>query len=184
MSSSAWPPSSLLLRRLVPLGIGVPPLTVTTAAATLANAAHPPRHRRPLFRRNQAVTSRSRQPTTARTDTRLASDSLTNAASKNRIANNSVSTNPISVVPNPPARGCRVRHCARDCPSPRPTVRRTYRHPLLNIPLLCLRGRPPFPRGEGGEIEVRSPSFTRPRPGPSVSMEQLYSKYSSQPTGQ
>jgi len=136
------------------LGHRSPSATVTTAAATLANAAPSTTTTPPAVSEIKPSPGVSSTTNDSQDRSRPASDSLTNAASKNRIANNSVSTNPISVVPNPPAVAAEsdtapgLPVAAGDATPSNPVS------DLLNTPTaLPVRAAPVSQGVEGGELE-------------------------------
>ena len=137
------------------LGHRSPSATVTTAAATLANAAPSTTTPPPAVSEIKPSPGVSSTTNDSQDRSKPASDSLTNAATKNRIANNSVSvTKPISVVPNPPAAAAE----SDAAPGlPVATGDATPSNPvsdLLNAPTaLPVRAAPVSQGVEGGELE-------------------------------
>jgi len=138
------------------LGHRSPSATVTTAAATLANAAPSTTTPPPAVSEIKPSPGVSSTTNDSQDRSRPASDSLTNAASKNRIANNSVSTNPISVVPNPPAVAAESDTAPGLPVAPADGKANDTVTALLNIPTALPARAAPVSQGvEGGEIESK-----------------------------
>jgi TonB family protein len=140
------------------LGHRTPSVAVTTAAATsaapLANPGAP-------TATSPAISEVKPSPGVSSTTngnqdrSKPASDSLTNAATKNRIANNSVSVSkPISVVPNPPAAAAESDAAPGLPVANGDTKSSDTVTALLNTPAALPVRAPPISQGvEGGEVE-------------------------------
>ena len=146
------------------LGHRSPSATVTTAAATLANAAPSTTTPPPAVSEIKPSPGVSSTTNDSQDRSKPASDSLTNAATKNRIANNSVTTKPISVVPDPPA-AVAESDTAPGLPVATGDAKSNETvTALLNVPTALPARAAPVSQGvEGGDVESKVAAIYPPQ---------------------